>query len=368
MADTATTSTLRSGNDLTENNMTAVSTTLNQAAASVLSGSDVRDSGPLGFYHPYSTTTLTDNYTTTTTTTTSHERRVPAATTTLVDAAAAELVPSPSLHTKPTVATTAAAPDANLSLEVPTSRWSRVTGRLTRDTPPTLRCNVQMSSDPNLSDVETADEVALNNSDERVISSESPEKSENASLNYNVPQYLAHAANNGPRTQAFTRIGQTEQGHSPSVSQPLTSGIYQYIYSPSLATDVNRKSTTSVQGQTDSLFQPLREMHVDDEVTFIMRNPQTRGNSPPNLCPSRNSQISHRSRRSERSMQNQGPDVVADLANRIMDEERRREDQALAREQQLQEQALAREQQFQVQALAREQQALDRATSRYERP
>jgi len=101
MADTATTSTLRSGNDLTENNMTAVSTTLNQAAASVPSGSDVRDSGPLGFYHPYSTTTLTDNYTTTTTTTTSHERRVPAATTTLVDAAAAELVSPPS-HTHET--------------------------------------------------------------------------------------------------------------------------------------------------------------------------------------------------------------------------------------------------------------------------
>ena len=102
MADTATTSTLRSGNDLVENNMTAVSTTLNQAAASVPSGSaNIRDSGLLGFYHPYSTTTLTDNYTTTTTTTTSHERRVPAATTTLVDAAAAELVSPPS-HTHET--------------------------------------------------------------------------------------------------------------------------------------------------------------------------------------------------------------------------------------------------------------------------
>jgi len=92
--------------------MTAVSTTPNQAAASVPSGSDVRDSGLLGFYHPYSTTTLTDNYTTTTTTT-SHERCVPAATTTLVDAAAAEL--NPPLHTKPTVATTTAAADADLS-------------------------------------------------------------------------------------------------------------------------------------------------------------------------------------------------------------------------------------------------------------
>ena len=52
MADTATTSTLRSGNDLTENNMTAVSTTLNQAVASVPSGSDVRDSG-LGRRHQF---------------------------------------------------------------------------------------------------------------------------------------------------------------------------------------------------------------------------------------------------------------------------------------------------------------------------
>jgi len=102
MADAATTSTLRSGNDLAGNNMTAVSTTLNQAAASVPSGSDIRDSGLLGFYHPYSTTTLTDNYTTTTTTTTSHERGVPAATTTPIDAAAAELVPPPTQYTHET--------------------------------------------------------------------------------------------------------------------------------------------------------------------------------------------------------------------------------------------------------------------------
>ena len=107
--------TLRSCNDLAENNVTAVSTTLNQAAASVPSGSDVRDSGLLGFYHPYSTTTLTDNYTTTTTTTISHERRAPAATTTLIDAAAAELDPPPPLHTKSTVTTMTTAADADLS-------------------------------------------------------------------------------------------------------------------------------------------------------------------------------------------------------------------------------------------------------------
>jgi len=94
MADMEATSTFRPGDDLADNNMTTVWTTPKQAAASVLSGSDVRNSS-LGFYHPDSMTIPSDNYTTAITPTTSESG--PPAATTLVDAHSALVQNSPVL-------------------------------------------------------------------------------------------------------------------------------------------------------------------------------------------------------------------------------------------------------------------------------